>query len=94
MRQYERALLVAPDDSELHLKCGDLLECHARNLLRQAVSEYEHAIRLNPNGKRADFHLHHRLVQPRGSSLDIEWPKQELERLRRTAGCAMDGTLA
>jgi tetratricopeptide (TPR) repeat protein len=54
---YEAALAASPDDADLHMNYGYLLECHARNQLRQAAAYYERAIALNPNGTKAHFHL-------------------------------------
>ena len=54
---YEQALAESPDDADLHMNYGYLLECHARNQLRQAVTHYERASELNPSGIKAHFHL-------------------------------------
>jgi tetratricopeptide (TPR) repeat protein len=53
---YEQALAESPDDADLHMNYGYLLECHARNQLRQAA-HYERAIELNPTGIKAHYHL-------------------------------------
>jgi Tfp pilus assembly protein PilF len=44
---YEQALAESPDHANLHMNYAYLLECHARNQLRQAVAHYERAIELN-----------------------------------------------
>lgn len=54
---YEQALAESPDDADLHMNYGYLLECHARNQLRQAAARYERAIALNPAGIKAHYHL-------------------------------------
>ena len=54
---YEKALAESPDDADLHMKYGYLLECHARNQLRQAVAHYERAIELDPTEPKAHYHL-------------------------------------
>lgn len=54
-RLYEQALVEAPDDAEIYIKYGYLLECHARNQLRQAVTQYERAIELNPSWSKAHY---------------------------------------
>jgi tetratricopeptide (TPR) repeat protein len=54
---YEQALDESPDDAGLHMNHGYLLECQARNQLRQAAAHYERAIELNPNGIKAHYHL-------------------------------------
>jgi tetratricopeptide (TPR) repeat protein len=56
-RVYEQAQAASPDDADLHINYGYLLECHARNRLRQAVAHYEQAIDLNPNGTKAHYQL-------------------------------------
>ena len=56
-RLYDQALAVSPEDADLHLNYGYLLECHARNQLRQAADHYERAIALNPLGIKAHYHL-------------------------------------
>jgi tetratricopeptide (TPR) repeat protein len=81
---YERALAESPDDAELHLKYGYLLECHARNQLRQAVAEYERAIELNPDGSKA----HYQLIGARAGLLEPEIPISTYER--RLAGSPKD----
>lgn len=55
--RYEQALAESPDDADLHMNYGYLLECHARNELRQAVAHYERAIELDPAGIKAHDHL-------------------------------------
>jgi tetratricopeptide (TPR) repeat protein len=54
---FERALADSPDDADLHLKYGYLIECHARTRLRLAVAEYERAIELDPQGVKAHYQL-------------------------------------
>ena len=54
---YEQALAELPDDAGLHRNYGYLLECHARNQLRQAVVHYERAIELSPTEIKAHYHL-------------------------------------
>lgn len=54
---YEQALAESPEDADLHMNYGYLLECHARNQLRQAVAHYERAIELNPSGIKEHYHL-------------------------------------
>ena len=56
-RLYEQALAASPDDADVHLNYGYLIECHARNQLRQAAAHYERAIKLNPKGIKAHYHL-------------------------------------
>jgi tetratricopeptide (TPR) repeat protein len=69
-RLYSQALAESPDDAELHLKYGYLLECCARNQLRQAVTHYESAIELNPSGSKA----HYQLISARAGLLEAEKP--------------------
>jgi tetratricopeptide (TPR) repeat protein len=54
---YERALVESPDDADPHMNYGYLLECHARNQLRQAAAHYERAIELDSTGIKAHYHL-------------------------------------
>jgi tetratricopeptide (TPR) repeat protein len=54
---YEQALAASPDDPDLCMSYGYLLECQARNQLRQAVAHYERAIELNPSATKAQYHL-------------------------------------
>jgi tetratricopeptide (TPR) repeat protein len=54
---YEQALAESPGDADLHRTYGYLLECHARNQLRQAVTHYERAIELHPTETKAHYHL-------------------------------------
>ena len=67
---YEQALAESTDDTELHPKYGYLLECHARNQLRHAVTRYERAIELNPSGNKA----HYQLISARAGLLEPEIP--------------------
>lgn len=75
-RLYEQALAESPDDAELHVNYGYLLECHARNQLRQAVAQYERAIELNPDGDKA----HYQLIGARGGLREPEIPISIYER--------------
>jgi tetratricopeptide (TPR) repeat protein len=72
----EQALAASADDWELHLKYGYLLECHARNLLRRAVVEYERAIELDPKRTKA----HYQLIGARAGLLEPEIPIGIYER--------------
>jgi tetratricopeptide (TPR) repeat protein len=67
---YERALAESSSNAEVHLKYGYLLESHARNQLRQAVTHYERAIELNPNVAKA----HYQLITARAGLLEPEIP--------------------
>jgi tetratricopeptide (TPR) repeat protein len=73
---YERSLAESSENAEVHLKYGYLLESHARNQLRQAVSEYERAIELNPNDSKA----HYQLIGARAGLLEPEIPIGIYER--------------
>jgi tetratricopeptide (TPR) repeat protein len=73
---YEQVLAESPKDAELHLKYGYLLECHARNQLRQAVAQYERAIELSPSGTKA----HYQLIAARAGLLEPEIPIAIYER--------------
>lgn len=73
---YEQALAESHDDAALHLQHGYLLECHARNQLRQALAEYERSIELNPNGNKA----HYQLIGARAGLLEPEIPIAAYER--------------
>jgi tetratricopeptide (TPR) repeat protein len=53
---YERAIAQAPD-AETFLQYGYLLECHARNELRQAVALYEQAIAIDPTADKPVWQL-------------------------------------
>ena len=53
---YERAIAHRPD-AETLLQYGYLLECHARNELRQAVALYEQAIATDPKADRPVWQL-------------------------------------
>ena len=83
-RLYEQALAESPDDPEVHLKYGYLLECHARNQLRLAVARYERAIELNPDATKA----HYQLIAARAELLEPELPIAIYER--RLAGSPND----
>jgi tetratricopeptide (TPR) repeat protein len=67
---YEQALAESSENAEIHVKYGYLLECHARNLLREAVAHYERAIELNPSETKA----HYQLVGARAGLLEPEIP--------------------
>lgn len=81
---YEQGLAESPDDANLHIKYGYLLECHARNQLRHAVAQYERAIELNPDGITAHYHL----IGARAGLLEPEIPIAIYER--RLAGSPND----
>lgn len=85
-RLYEQALAESPSDADLHRNYGYLLECHARNQLRQAVAQYERAIELNPDGTKA----HYQLIGARAGLLEPEIPISTYER--RLAGPPNDLT--
>jgi tetratricopeptide (TPR) repeat protein len=53
---YERATVHAPDAQTL-LQHGYLLECHARNTLRQAIALYEQAIAIDPTADKPVWQL-------------------------------------
>jgi len=72
----EQALAESPEDAKLHLEYGYLLECHARNQLRQAVAQYERAIELDPNGTKA----HYQRIGARAGLLEPEIPIATYER--------------
>jgi len=63
---------------------GNLLECHARNQLRQAVAQYERAIERNPDGSKA----HYQLIGARAGLLEPEIPISTYQR--RLAGSPND----
>jgi tetratricopeptide (TPR) repeat protein len=52
----ERAIQEHPDPETLK-DYGYLLECHARNLLRKAVAQYERAIELDPDFDKPRYQL-------------------------------------
>jgi tetratricopeptide (TPR) repeat protein len=78
---YEHALATSPDDADLHTKYGYLLECHARNQLRQAAAHYERASELNPNTTKAHYHL----IGAREGLLEPEIPIALYERRLATS---------
>ena len=55
-RAFEAALAGPPDPEQL-AGYGYLLECHARNVLRQSVDLYERAIELDPGADRPRYQL-------------------------------------
>lgn len=58
---YEQAL-TRWGDPQLLLEYGYLLECHARNELRQAVARYRRAVELDPDFDKAWYQLIHALA--------------------------------
>jgi tetratricopeptide (TPR) repeat protein len=58
---YEQAL-AGGGDPQLLLEYGYLLECHARNELRQAVARYRRATELDPDFDKAWYQLIHALA--------------------------------
>jgi tetratricopeptide (TPR) repeat protein len=81
---YEKALTESPDDSQLHLKYGYLLECHSRSQLRHAVAQYERAIQLDPSNTKA----HYQLIAARAGLLEPDQPISVYEH--RLAGAPRD----
>ena len=75
-RLYEQALAESSGDADLQAGYGYLLECHARNQLREAVAHYERAIELNPTGSKA----HYQLITARAGLLETEIPIANYER--------------
>jgi tetratricopeptide (TPR) repeat protein len=53
---YERSIADTPDPTLLR-DYGYLLECHARNELRQAVDQYKRAIDLDPDAEQVRYQL-------------------------------------
>ena len=60
-RAYEEALAKEPD-AVLLRDYGYLLECHARNELRQAVAQYRRSLELDPDADKAHYQLIHALA--------------------------------
>jgi tetratricopeptide (TPR) repeat protein len=85
-RLYERALPGSSENAEIHVKYGYLLEAHARNQLRQAVSQYERAIELNPNDSKA----HYQLIGARAGLREPEIPIGIYERRLAASGNDLD----
>ena len=56
-RLYEEALAVDPDHAGLRHEYGYLLECHGRELIREAATQYEHAIELEPTWQKPRLQL-------------------------------------
>jgi tetratricopeptide (TPR) repeat protein len=83
---YEQALAESPGDADLHHKYGYLLECHARNRLRQAVAQYERAIELDPKLNKA----HYQLIGARAGLLEPEIPIATYERRLADSPKALD----
>lgn len=73
---FEEALTKSPEDAQLHIQYGYLLECHARNQLRRAVAEYERAIELDPGMTKA----HYQLIGARAGLLEPEQPIRQYEQ--------------
>ena len=53
---YEQAIANGADPQDF-IDYGYLLECHARNLLRRAVTSYEHALELDPDLDKAYYQI-------------------------------------
>jgi len=83
---YEEKLAATPDDAELHLRYGYLLEGHARRQLRKAVAEYERAIELEPSRTAAHYHL----INGRAGLLEPEIPIGIYERRLATSPDDLD----
>jgi tetratricopeptide (TPR) repeat protein len=75
-RLYEQALTTSPDDPELHISYGYLLEAHARNQLRQAVEHFERAIQIDPDLTKA----HYQLIGARAGLREPEIPIATYEK--------------
>jgi tetratricopeptide (TPR) repeat protein len=56
-RLYEAALGETPNDPRLLFEYGYLQECHGRNALRTAISNYERAIELDPEWAKPRMQL-------------------------------------
>jgi len=56
-RRLEDALRESPDDAQVLISYGYLLECHARSELRAAAKRYERAIELDPANDRPRWQL-------------------------------------
>jgi tetratricopeptide (TPR) repeat protein len=75
-RLCEEALALSPEDPGLHLDCGYLLECQARNQLRRSIEHYERAIGLDPRRLEA----HYQLIGARAALREPEIPVAIYER--------------
>lgn len=85
-RLYEQALAASPEDADVHTNYGYLIECQARNQLRQAVAHYEWAIALNPMGTKAHYHL----IGARAGLREPEIPMSLYERRLASAPDDLD----
>jgi tetratricopeptide (TPR) repeat protein len=72
---YERAARNGADPETLK-DYGYLLECHARNLLRRAVEQYERAIELDPDFDKPRYQL----ISARAGLQEPELPIAEYEK--------------
>jgi tetratricopeptide (TPR) repeat protein len=72
---YERAARNGTDPETLK-DYGYLLECHARNLLRRAVQQYERAIELDPDFDKPRYQL----ISARAGLQEPELPIAEYEK--------------
>jgi tetratricopeptide (TPR) repeat protein len=72
---YERAARDGADPETLK-DYGYLLECHARNLLRRAVAQYERAIELDPDSDKPRYQL----ISARAGLQEPELPIAEYEK--------------
>jgi tetratricopeptide (TPR) repeat protein len=75
LRLYERAARNGADPETLK-DYGYLLECHARNLLRRAVEQYERAIELDPDFDKPRYQL----ISARAGLQEFELPIAEYEK--------------
>jgi tetratricopeptide (TPR) repeat protein len=75
---YERAARNSADAETLK-DYGYLLECHARHLLRQAVTQYERAIELDPDNDKPRYQLISARAGLQEPELPIAEYKKELE---------------
>jgi tetratricopeptide (TPR) repeat protein len=75
---YDRAARNGADAETLK-DYGYLLECHARNLLRQAVAHYERAIQLDPSYDKPRYQLISARAGLQEPELPIAEYKKELE---------------
>ena len=73
--RYERAAGNG-GDAETLKDYGYLLECHARNQLRQAVLQYERAIKLEPDYDKPRYQL----ISARAGLQESELPIEEYEK--------------
>ena len=77
---YEEAARNGADPETLK-DYGYLLECHARNLLRRAVEQYERAIALDPDFDKPRYQL----ISARAGLQETELPIAEYEKELETA---------